>query len=122
MTTPLRATGEDGSRLDPPSPPVRVLIVEDNPDDADLLLIELRRGGFEVDSSLVQTAAALEKALAAQTWDLVISDYSMPQFSALDALAPLRRTGVDLPFIIVSGAIGEDTAVAAMKAGGDHSP
>jgi len=96
--------------------PLRVLVVEDNADDAALMARELRRGGFAVQSERVETAAALEQALQGE-WDLVISDYSLPHFSGLDALRIVRERKEDLPFIIVSGAISEDTAVAAMKAG-----
>jgi signal transduction histidine kinase/HPt (histidine-containing phosphotransfer) domain-containing protein len=96
---------------------LRALFIEDCPDDATLVLRELQRGGFAVTSHRVQTAADLTAALDAQEWDVVISDYSMPQFSGLDALAIVRAKYPDLPFILVSGAIGEATAVTAMKAG-----
>jgi diguanylate cyclase (GGDEF)-like protein/PAS domain S-box-containing protein len=99
------------------STPIRILLVEDSEDDAELLLLELRDGGYEPTYERIDTAPALRAALARGGWDLVISDYSMPQFNALAALALLRESGLDLPFIIVSGAIGEGTAVSAMKAG-----
>jgi diguanylate cyclase (GGDEF)-like protein len=96
---------------------IHVLLVEDSPDDAELLLLELQGGGYDPIYERVDTAPAMRAALAQGRWDIVISDYSMPQFNALAALALLRESGLDLPFIIVSGAIGEDTAVAAMQAG-----
>jgi PAS domain S-box-containing protein len=96
---------------------LRVLVVEDSPDDAELLSRELRRSGYDVTSERVETADGMETALDGQTWDLVIADYALPQFSAPAALAVLKRRDLDLPFIIVSGTIGEETAVAAMKAG-----
>src|SRR2546426_7394473 len=99
------------------SAPLRVLIVEDSEDDSALLLHELRRGGYEPTWQRVEQAAAMRAALAGSPWDLVIADYRMPGFSAFDALQVLHDSGLDLPFIIVSGAIGEDTAVRAMKAG-----
>ncbi len=96
--------------------PLRVLIVEDSEDDALLLLRELRRG-YEPAYERVDTPEAMRAALAGQTWDVIISDYVMPRFSGLDALKLLQESGIDLPFIIVSGKIGEDIAVEAMKAG-----
>jgi signal transduction histidine kinase/DNA-binding response OmpR family regulator len=96
---------------------LRVLIVEDSEDDALLLVRALRRGGYDPTFERVETAAAMKAALDQQTWDVVISDYAMPHFSALAALTLLKESGLDLPFIIVSGAIGEETAVAAMRAG-----
>jgi two-component system cell cycle sensor histidine kinase/response regulator CckA len=97
--------------------PLRVLIVEDSEIDAELLIGVLERAGYDLTHQRVQTAAAMKAALKCAEWDLVISDYSMPAFSALDALAVLQSAGLDLPFIIVSGMIGEETAVAALKAG-----
>lgn len=97
--------------------PLRVLIVEDQEDDALLLLRELRRGGYEPTYERVDTPEAMSKALEKKTWDIIISDYVMPRFSGIDALKLLQKKGIDLPFIIVSGKIGEDIAVAAMKAG-----
>ncbi len=98
--------------------PLEVLLVEDSEDDALLLLRQLRRGGYEPVWRRVDTADAMEAALDEREWDLVVSDHSMPTFSSVAALDLLRRKGfVDLPFIIVSGQIGEDAAVAAMKAG-----
>lgn len=96
---------------------LRVLIVEDSEDDAILLLRELKRGGCDPIFERVDTPAAMTDALDKRTWDIIIADYSMPNFSAPDALKMMQKSGLDLPFIIVSGKIGEDTAVAAMKAG-----
>lgn len=96
---------------------LRVLIVEDSEDDTLLIENQLHRGGFSVEYERVETAATMRTALAAREWDLVISDYSLPTFNALAALTVLQQTGLDLPFIIVSGSIGEETAVRAMKAG-----
>ncbi|HAM35504.1 MAG TPA: hypothetical protein DEB40_04455 [Elusimicrobia bacterium] len=96
---------------------LRVLMVEDSENDALLLKRQLERAGYAVTSERVCNAAAVKAALARQDWDIVISDYAMPDFSGLDALRLIRRKDIDLPFIIVSGAIGEDVAVAAMKAG-----
>ena len=98
--------------------PLKVLLVEDSEDDALLVLRELRRGGYEPDHERVDTAAGVEAALEAGGWDVVISDHSMPAFSSEAALELVRGRGFpDLPFIIVSGRIGEDVAVAAMRAG-----
>ena len=98
--------------------PLRVLLVEDSEDDALLLVRSLRRGGYDPIWERVDTAVAMEAALDGRGWDLVISDHGMPAFDSSAALALLRRKGfVDLPFIIVSGQIGEDAAVAAMRAG-----
>lgn len=97
--------------------PLRILIVEDSEDDTLLLLRQLRRGGYDLDHRRVDTAASMQAALEERTWDLVISDHSMPNFSSSAALELLQRNGLDLPFIIASGKIGEDVAVRAMKAG-----
>jgi len=99
--------------------PLRVLLVEDTEDDATLLMLELRRGGFEPYIVRVQTAAAMKAELIARSWDVVISDFSLPAFTGLDALAVLRGSGIDVPFILVSGTIGEEVAVEAMRAGAD---
>jgi len=99
------------------SKPIRVLIVEDSENDALLLVRELRRGGFEPEFERVDTPEAMTAALADGKWDIVIADYTMPRFSGIAALELLKQSGLDLPFIVVSGSIGEDVAVAAMKAG-----
>jgi PAS domain S-box-containing protein len=97
--------------------PLRVLLVEDSTTDAELVVRELRHTGRPVEVERVETAAAMRNALQRQGWDVVISDWSMPQFTALAALATLREVDLDLPFIIVSGTMGEETAVQAMRAG-----
>jgi PAS domain S-box-containing protein len=97
--------------------PLRLLVVEDSEDDAALLLRELARRGWDVDHERVETADAMREALARRPWDLIISDFSMPTFSAMAALAVLRETALDLPFIVASGTIGEESAVEALKAG-----
>jgi signal transduction histidine kinase len=97
--------------------PLRVLMVEDSSDDAELILRELRRSGYEVSHLRVETAEAMRAALTEREWEVVLSDYTMPKFSATAALALLHDTKLDLPFIIVSGMIGEETAVDSLKAG-----
>ena len=96
--------------------PLRVLIIEDVEDDALIVLRELRRGGFAPTSRRVDDAAGLAAALA-ERWDLALCDFGLPGFSAHDALAQVRAADPDLPFIIVSGTIGEESAVEAMRAG-----
>lgn len=101
-----------------PSEELRVLVVEDSEDDVLLLRRrELRRCGYRSHHRQVQTARQMEAALDEEEWDVVISDHSMPRFSAPEALAVIKQRGLDLPFIILSGRIGESIAVAAMKAG-----
>jgi CheY-like chemotaxis protein len=97
--------------------PLRVLIAEDSQNDALLLLRELRRGGYEPEHERVDTPEAMQEALARSGWDVVISDYRMPRFGAPEALAIFRDSGLEAPFIVVSGKVGEDAAVEAMKAG-----
>ena len=96
---------------------LRVLIVEDSEDDAMLMLRELRAGGYEPIHEQVDSPVTMNAALDRQTWDVILSDYAMPQFSGLDALALVKERQLDTPFIIVSGSIGEDLAIEAMKAG-----
>ncbi|MDB6112799.1 MAG: putative sensor protein [Pedosphaera sp.] len=96
---------------------LRVLMVEDSEDDAHFVIRELKRGGFEPVFERVETSKGLTSALDRQPWDLIISDHSMPGFGSLDALELVKGKELDIPFIVVSGAIGEDMAVKAMKAG-----
>lgn len=97
--------------------PLRILIVEDSESDAELLLRQLRQSGFAPIHERVETADQLRAALAKPVWDIIISDYALPDFNGLEALQILQSSGVTLPFIIVSGTIGEDIAVEAMRAG-----
>ena len=96
---------------------LRILLIEDSEEDAELLLAEIRRGGFEPQHTRVETREAMEAALTGSEWDIVISDYTLPQFSGLGALTLSREYDPDLPFIISSGNIGEEIAVEAMRAG-----
>ena len=100
-----------------PAGRLRLLIVEDDLDDAMLLRAHLAREGYDIHSRRVDTADTMAAALREEPWDIVVSDHSMPRFSAAAALDEVRRAGLDVPFIIVSGTIGEERAVAAMKAG-----
>jgi signal transduction histidine kinase len=97
--------------------PLRVLLVEDSQNDAELLVRELRRGGYDALFERVDSSEAMSAALDRKSWDLVIGDYSMPHFSGTNALKLLRSKGSEVPFIFLSGTIGEDTAVAALKEG-----
>ena len=96
---------------------IKVLVVDDSEADAELAVLTLRRGGFEVQYERVQSAAEMGAALRRQAWDAVISDFGMPGFTGLDALRIFQGAGADIPFILISGTIGEETAVDAMKAG-----
>jgi signal transduction histidine kinase len=97
--------------------PVRVLIVEDSENDARLIVRELARSGWEPVFQRVDTAAEMEAALDAGAWDVVVSDHALPAFDSLAALELLKQRNLDVPFIIVSGAMSEEAAVTAMKAG-----
>jgi len=96
---------------------LQVLIVDDSPDDAELVLRELRRADFKVVSRRVETRSAMADALSNESWDVVLCDYSMPEFDALSAMAVLRETAPDVPLLVVSGTIGEERAVECMRAG-----
>jgi PAS domain S-box-containing protein len=98
---------------------LRTLIVEDSEEDTLLILHALRRGGWEVAHKRVDTAAAMSQALDTQGWDVIIADFSLPQFSGPAALALAVARGSDLPFILISGVVGEEMAVQSMKAGAD---
>jgi signal transduction histidine kinase len=96
---------------------LHVLMVEDSDDDEALVLRELRQGGYNATHERVDTEVAMAAALARDSWDVILSDYAMPNFSGLGALALLRKTSLDIPFIIVSGTVGEEAAVSAMRSG-----
>jgi two-component system cell cycle sensor histidine kinase/response regulator CckA len=113
-----RALSDSQSRIRALSnKPWRVLIVEDSETDAKLVIRTLRASGRQVEFERVEDADAMQAALDDGSWDLILSDWSMPHFSAIAALLLLREAGMDLPFIIVSGTIGEDLAVEAMRRG-----
>jgi signal transduction histidine kinase len=97
--------------------PLRLLLVEDSKDDAELIAEELRRGGYRLIVDRVQSQNAFCEALAQSEWDVIISDHAIPGYGGLAALADLQATDQDIPFIIVTGRLGEAGAVAAMKAG-----
>ncbi|MFI5395391.1 MAG: ATP-binding protein [Candidatus Binatia bacterium] len=111
-------SSNDEARRDPHSSrPLRVLHVEDSEDDAELVMHELRRAGYDLTYRRIDSRPTMETALAQQVWDLVLADYELPRFSGIAALLLLQNSGLDLPFLVVSGVIGEEVAVAAMKAG-----
>jgi two-component system NtrC family sensor kinase len=99
------------------APPLSLLLVEDSPEDAEILLHHLTKAGLRIAHLRVDTAAAMAKALTNGLWDLVLSDYSLPGFNGMQALELLQAAGIDIPFILVSGTIGEEVAVHALKAG-----
>jgi PAS domain S-box-containing protein len=96
---------------------LHVLLAEDSEDDAVLIKRELKKNGFDPIIERVETSQSMSKALKDKKWDVIISDYVMPSFSGIDALKLCKKKNIDLPFIVVSGKIGEDTAVESMKAG-----
>ena len=97
--------------------PLRVLMVEDSEDDALLEIRALKNGGYDPEYERVETAGAMRTALREKTWDIIVCDYKMPKFNGLAAIALLKETGIDIPIIIVSGAIGEETAADCMRYG-----
>ena len=97
--------------------PLRVLIIEDSEDDKDLILLQLKRGGYEPEYRRVETNEALINALETQTWDIILSDFVMPNFDGLSALDIVKSKDIDIPFILISGTIGESVAVNAMRLG-----
>jgi DNA-binding NtrC family response regulator len=99
------------------STPVRALILHDSLETAGLLVRELERGGFAPVFERVRSGEAFEHALSTSAWDVILSDFRLENFGALPALAVLKERGLDTPFLIVSDAIGEESAVKAMKAG-----
>jgi PAS domain S-box-containing protein len=97
--------------------PLRALVLEDSEDDLHFLVLHLKRGGYALDFERVATADEFERALDRGGWDVVFADHMLPGYSGLTALKAVQKRELDLPFIIVSGKIGEDTAVEAVKAG-----
>ena len=101
--------------------PLKVLFVEDSEDDVLLVLREIKRGGYGVMFERVDTLEGMRSALSKGKWDIILSDYTMPHFSAQEALSLFKEMELDIPFIVVSGAIGQQTAVELMKAGADEA-
>src|SRR5580658_3645927 len=96
---------------------LHALIAEDSEQDAALVVRQLRNGGFALSYERVESESAMAAALGRQHWDIVLTDYSMPQFNAERALALIAKSGLDIPCIVVSGAVGEETAAEVMRAG-----
>ena len=96
---------------------LKVLLIEDSEDDAQLVILELRRGGFKPEYVRVETAAELREALGQQKWDVVLSDYNLPEFDVQSGLAIVQETGLDIPFIIMSGFVRAADVVQYLKAG-----
>jgi PAS domain S-box-containing protein len=96
---------------------LHALIAEDSEQDAALLVRQLRNGGFSLSYERIESEPAMAAALARQHWDIVLTDYSMPQFNAERVLALIAKSGTDIPCIVVSGAVGEETAAEVMRAG-----
>jgi diguanylate cyclase len=117
VATPRAQISHRGYGSVSPMTPLNLLLIEDSEDDAALILRALSQAGYTITNRRVDTAEDLRDALERGTWDLIISDYTMPAFSGIKALAMVREQGNDLPFIFVSATMGEDVAVAAMKTG-----
>lgn len=97
--------------------PLRLILIEDSPDDAELLILNLVQGGYQPQYQRIETETELVSALASETWDVILCDYLLPHFDALGALKTVQQAALDIPFIVVSGKIGEETAVEAMRLG-----
>jgi len=96
---------------------LRLLVIEDSSDDAELIMVALRQAGFDATYQCVMTEAAMQVALQEQSWDLIVCDYKMPRFTPYRALELLRASGQDIPLIVFSGAVQEDVAIELLKAG-----
>ena len=109
--------GKNNSSESSNSQSLRVLMIEDSENDGLLIIRELKKGGYNVLHERLETASAMKKALKEKQWDIVICDYKMPKFNAPAAIAILKEANIDIPIIIVSGTIGEETAVQCMRLG-----
>lgn len=118
LLSPAQAVSPACAAASPPRR-LRVLVVEDSPDDYELVLTALRRGGYVPVAQRVDNETAMAAALAVDGWDVVLCDHRLPRFSSRQALITLKRSHRNVPFLIVSGAIGEDAAAEAMHAGAD---
>jgi len=96
---------------------LHILVIEDSEDDAFLVLQQIKSGDYNIEFERVENAERMKTMLKERTWDIILSDYAMPHFNGIEALELLKESGIDIPFIITSGTIGEDVAVEAMKAG-----
>lgn len=94
---------------------LKVLLVEDSTVDAELILDKLSETGYQVDQGLVDNALEMRKLLSERQWDIVLCDYSMPGFNPFEALNILREFNIDIPFIVISGTIGEENVIKLMK-------
>jgi PAS domain S-box-containing protein len=100
-------------------PLLRILMVEDSENDALMAMRHIEKGNYRIEHEIVQTAGKMEEALKGKTWDIILCDYQMPRFTGFEALEILKRSGLDIPLIIISGTIGEEIAVECMRAGAD---
>src|SRR5438128_157108 len=98
---------------------LRLLLIEDSQEDADLILRELARGGYEPDCHRVETNAAIATALENESWDVIISDFFVPHVAVVETLALVKRRGLDAPFVVVSSKMSDEDAVSIMRAGAD---
>src|SRR6202171_4184749 len=103
------------------SVPINLLLIEDSPEDAELVVMELRRGGYDPHYKRVGTAEQMREALRARRWDMILCDYTMPDFTVSAALDVVREHGLDAPFVITSANIVDEAAVAAIKGGASRS-
>ena len=117
MNSTASGVAREKKETTPAAVPLRVLLVEDNPDDAELVLQELRRGGFDVTSDLVQTLEGFTRQVRSHPCQIILADYNLPQWRGVEALEALRREDLDIPLILVSGALGDVTAVECIKQG-----
>jgi len=99
--------------------PLRILFVEDSENDALLAMHYIEKGNYGIEYEIVQTAEKMEASLKRKAWDIILCDYQMPRFNGFEALKIFKRSGIDIPFIVISGTIGEEIAVECMKAGAD---
>lgn len=115
---------ENGPLLNPSAVPrsrkaVSILMVEDSQADAKLVIGALRQADYEPKVEIVQTAGEMERALRQGGWDFILSDWVLPEFSGLEALQMHQKSGTKIPIVIVSGRIGEEATIEAMRAGAD---
>src|SRR5208337_2969868 len=96
---------------------LQVLMIDDSENDVLLIIRELKKGGYNPVYERVETAVAMKKALKEKQWDIILCDYKMPKFNAPSAIAVLKETNIDIPFLLVSGSIGEETAIECMRSG-----